>query len=49
MTDSSYNGSFLITTTGANSLTYLNAGANSTSAGGTLAYATGGFKSLSHG
>jgi hypothetical protein len=41
--DSSYNGSFIVTTTGPNSLTYLNSGANSTSSSGTLSYLNGGF------
>ncbi|WP_348269849.1 SGNH/GDSL hydrolase family protein [Edaphobacter paludis] len=41
--DSSYNGSFPVTTTGANTLTYANAGANSTSTGGTVAILTGGY------
>ena len=41
--DSSYNGSFTVTSTGANSLTYASAGANSTSAGGTLSLVTGGY------
>ena len=43
VTDSSYNGSFLVTTTGPNSLTYAQTGANSASAGGTLSFVTGGF------
>ena len=41
--DSSYNGSFPVTSTGANSLTYPNTGANSTSTGGTLSFVTGGY------
>jgi lysophospholipase L1-like esterase len=41
--DSSYNGSFLVTTTGANTLTYAETGANSTSTGGSVAMLTGGF------
>jgi lysophospholipase L1-like esterase len=41
--DSSYNGSFPVTTTGANTLTYADTGANSTSTGGTVAALTGGF------
>jgi trimeric autotransporter adhesin len=43
VTDSSYNGSFSITTTGANALTYAEAGPNSTSAGGTVSMVTGGY------
>jgi hypothetical protein len=41
--DSSYNGSFSVTTTGANTLTYADTGANSSSTGGTLAVLTGGY------
>ena len=41
--DQSYNGSFLVTSTGANTLTYTQAGANSTSTGGTVAKLTGGY------
>jgi len=41
--DTSYNGNYVVTTTGPNSLTYSNTGANSTSSGGTLSYLTGGF------
>jgi hypothetical protein len=41
--DSSYNGSYAVTTTGSNTLTYANTGPNSTSAGGTLALVTGGY------
>jgi trimeric autotransporter adhesin len=41
--DSSYNGSFSVTTTGANTLTYADTGANSTSTGGTVAALTGGY------
>jgi trimeric autotransporter adhesin len=41
--DSSYNGSFSVTTTGANTLTYTDAGANSTSTGGSVAILTGGY------
>ncbi len=41
--DSSYNGSYIVTTTGANTLTYANTGANSTSSGGTVAALTGGY------
>ncbi len=43
VTDASYNGSFAVTTTGPNTLTYSDTGANSTSAGGTLSLVTGGF------
>jgi lysophospholipase L1-like esterase len=41
--DASYNGSFVVTTTGSNSLTYAQTGANSSSAGGTVAFLNGGF------
>jgi len=41
--DSSYNGSFAVTTTAANTLTYTNAGANSTSSGGSVSILTGGY------
>jgi hypothetical protein len=41
--DSSYNGSYSITTTGNNTLTYANAGPDSTSSGGTLSLVTGGY------
>jgi lysophospholipase L1-like esterase len=43
MTDSSYNGNFTVTTTGPNTLTYSQTGANSSTTGGTLAVLTGGF------
>ncbi len=43
VTDGSYNGSFVVTTTGPNTLTYSDAGPNSASAGGTLSVVTGGF------
>ena len=43
VTDQSYNGSFLVTSTGANTLTYVEAGANSTSTGGTVSKLTGGY------
>jgi hypothetical protein len=43
VSDSSYNGSYLVTTTGANTLTYANTGANSTSTGGTVVILTGGY------
>ena len=41
--DSSYNGSYTVTTTGAKTLTYANTGANSTSSGGTVADVTGSY------
>ena len=41
--DSSYNGSFVVTTTGGNSFTYAQSGANSSSSGGTISVLTGGF------
>jgi trimeric autotransporter adhesin len=41
--DSSYNGSFPVTTSGATTLTYAQNGPNSTSSGGTLSLMTGGF------
>ncbi len=41
--DSSYNGNYVVTTTGANSFTYTQSGANSTSTGGTASILTGGF------
>jgi hypothetical protein len=41
--DSSYNGSFAVTTTGANSFTYAQTGANTSSTGGTASVLTGGF------
>jgi lysophospholipase L1-like esterase len=43
VTDSSYNGNFSVTTTGANTLTYAETGANSSSTGGTVAAQTGGY------
>ncbi len=43
VTDSSYNGTYVVTTTGANSLTYVDNGPNSTSTSGTVTYKTGGF------
>lgn len=43
VTDSSYNGSFAVTTTGPNTLTYANAGADGASSSGTLTYLTGGY------
>jgi len=41
--DSSYNGSFSVTTTGTNTLTYAEPGPNSTSTGGTVEMVTGGY------
>jgi len=41
--DASYNGSFPVTTTSSNTLTYTQAGANSTSTGGTVSLLTGGY------
>jgi lysophospholipase L1-like esterase len=41
--DQSYNGSFAVTTTGGNTLTYAQTGANSTTTGGTVAVVTGGY------
>jgi len=41
--DQSYNGSFVVTSTGTNTLTYSQAGANSTSTGGSVAKLTGGY------
>jgi len=41
--DSSYNGSYAVSTTGSNTLTYANSGPNSTSSGGTLSLVTGGY------
>lgn len=41
--DSSYNGTFTVTTTGPNTLTYAQSGTNSSSSGGTLSYLTGGY------
>lgn len=43
VTDSSYNGSYVVTTTGPNTLTYAQNGANSTSTGGTMTVLTGGY------
>ena len=43
VTDGSYNGSFAVTTTGPNTLTYNETGANSTSSGGTISMLTGGY------
>ncbi len=41
--DQSYNGSFVVTSTASNTLTYSQTGANSTSSGGTVAKLTGGY------
>ena len=41
--DASYNGSFTVTTTGPNTLTYNSTGADSSSSGGTVAMLTGGY------
>jgi hypothetical protein len=41
--DSSYNGTYTVTTTGPNTLTYANTGANSTSSGGMVGILTGGY------
>ncbi|MGP8259586.1 MAG: hypothetical protein ACLQM6_06485 [Acidobacteriaceae bacterium] len=41
--DSSYNGNYVVTTTGINSFTYAQSGANSSSTGGTVSILTGGF------
>jgi trimeric autotransporter adhesin len=41
--DQSYNGSFVVTTTGPNTLTYVQAGVNSSSTGGTVSLLTGGY------
>jgi hypothetical protein len=41
--DSSYNGRFVVTTTGGNSFTYAQSGPNSSSTGGTASVLTGGF------
>ena len=43
VTDPSYNGSFAVTTTGPNTITYANSGPNSTSSGGSLSYITGSY------
>ena len=42
--DSSYSGNFTVTTTGSNTFTYSQTGANSTSTGGSASILTGGFK-----
>ncbi|HEV2619481.1 MAG TPA: hypothetical protein VGU23_06025, partial [Acidobacteriaceae bacterium] len=41
--DSSYNGTYSVTTTGANSFIYTQSGANSSTSGGTVSILTGGF------
>ena len=41
--DASFNGQFVVTTTGANTFTYANAGATNTSSGGTASALTGGY------
>jgi hypothetical protein len=41
--DSSYDGNYVVTTTGANSFSYIQAGANSSTSGGTASVLTGGF------
>ncbi len=43
VTDASYNGSFNVTSTGGNQLTYSNTGPDSTSTGGTFSLLTGGY------
>ena len=43
VTDASYNGTYTVTTTATNTLTYANNGPDSTSAGGTLTFLTGGY------
>ncbi len=43
VTDPSYNGSFVVTTTGPNTLTYANAGPDSASAGGSVSLLTGAY------
>jgi hypothetical protein len=43
MTDSSYNGTFQVSSTGNTTLTYPETGANSTSSGGTVGILTGGY------
>jgi lysophospholipase L1-like esterase len=43
VTDSSYNGSFVVTATAPNQLTYTQSGSDSSSSGGTLSLLTGGF------
>jgi hypothetical protein len=41
--DSSFNGSYAVSTTSSNTLTYANSGPDSTTTGGTVAFLTGGF------
>lgn len=41
--DSSYNGSYVVTSIGPNSVTFANTGPNSTSSGGTMSIITGGY------
>ncbi len=41
--DSSFNGNYVVTTTGINTFTYAQSGANSSSTGGTVSVLTGGF------
>jgi hypothetical protein len=43
VTDSSYNGTFAITSNGTNSFSYTSAGTNSTSTGGTLSFSNGSY------
>lgn len=43
MTDSSYNGNFVVTSTGTNKVTYTQTGADSSSTGGTLSLLTGSY------
>ena len=43
VSDTSYDGTFTVTTTGSNTLTYANSGPNSTSSNGTISITTGGF------
>ena len=43
VTDASFNGSFVVTTTAANQLTYTQTGANASSSGGTVQVLTGGY------
>lgn len=44
VTDPSYNGTFTVTTTAANTFTYAQSGANGTSSSGTIGILTGGYK-----
>jgi hypothetical protein len=43
VTDSSYNGNYVVTTTGTNTFTYTQTGPNSSSSGGSVSVLTGGF------